>query len=76
MVKKKVWIPKECKGCGKMFTPWNTPQNFCGNPCKKNQKYTIEEANKKWLERDANKKDVKRYNFGKVCFTNSGTRVI
>ena len=52
MAKRKIFEPKECKKCKKMFVPWNTPQVYCNNPCATHKKKSIAELNAGWLMRD------------------------
>ena len=76
MVKeKKMWLEKECKKCKKVFTPWNYPQNYCGDPCLGKYKKTIAEANAEWVLRDEESK-ILRYRKSKDNFNYGDMRII
>lgn len=74
MTKKKVWLPKKCSKCGRVFTPWNVPQLLCGDPCKIKKKLSIEESNEAWLTRKVKSKKTREEL--KNCLKNNGCRIL
>jgi hypothetical protein len=75
MYTKKTFERRTCKECKKSFIPWNTPQSFCGNPCRGKKTLTIEEANSSWVKKKI-EDNGKRYRLRKDNFLNANTRVI
>lgn len=67
MRQKKVWAPKECKQCKKMFEPWNNTQTMCHNPCRSRARLTIAESNALWVKRTEEEKK-KQYKNSKSIF--------
>jgi hypothetical protein len=73
--KKENFDPKECKKCGRIFTPWNIPQKYCGDPCKIEKRRTIADMNAAWGLRDGDYHN-RRYKHVKDNFIRGDVRLI